>query len=191
MEALLSVLIGLGLAAASGFRLFVPPLVLSLAIRSGHFEPGPGLEWLGSDAALVTFAVATALEIAAYYIPWVDNLLDTVATPVAVIAGIVMAAAATAELSPWLRWSLSALGGGGAAAIFQAATAGSRQISSVTTLGFANPLLSTLEALLSMVLSVLAVLAPLAGGVVLLLLVYFVATRVLVRRRPRPAGSAG
>ncbi|PYQ56518.1 MAG: DUF4126 domain-containing protein, partial [Acidobacteria bacterium] len=80
METVLSILIGLGLAAACGFRVFVPLLIMSLASRAGvgHLALGPGFAWIGSTPALLSFAVATVLEIAGYYIPWVDNLLDTV-----------------------------------------------------------------------------------------------------------------
>lgn len=183
MEALLSVLVGIGLAAATGFRIFVPPLVLSLAARSGHAELPATLEWITSDVALVTLAVATLLEVGAYYVPWLDNLLDTVATPTAVIAGILVTAATTAELSPFLRWAVAVLAGGGTAAVFQGLTAGTRQISSVTTLGLANPILATLEAAASFLLTVLSVLAPLMLAIVLLVLFYFAITRMALYRR--------
>src|SRR3954463_1520521 len=116
MDSILSVLIGLGLAAACGFRVFVPLLVMSLASRAGvgHLALGPGFAWIGSTPALLSFAVATVLEIAGYYIPWVDNLLDTVATPAAVVAGIVVTASAmTTDVSPFLKWTLAGGGGGG------------------------------------------------------------------------------
>lgn len=186
MEALLSILVGVGLAAATGFRIFVPPLVLSLAARSGHAELPASLEWITSDVALVTLAVATLLEVGAYYVPWLDNLLDTVATPTAVIAGILVTAAATTELSPLLRWAVALLAGGGTAAVFQGLTAGTRTLSSVTTLGLANPVLATLEAAISFLLTVLAVLAPLMLAVVLLGLFYFAFTRMVLRRREAP-----
>lgn len=183
MEALLSVLVGIGLAAATGFRIFVPPLVLSLAARSGHAELPAGLEWITSDVALVTLAVATLLEVGAYYVPWLDNLLDSVATPTAVVAGVLMTAAWTAELSPLLRWVLALLAGGGTAAIFQGLTAGTRGISSVATLGSANPILATLEASVSFLLTVLAVLAPVMLALVLGALFYFAVGRIALRRR--------
>ena len=108
VDTLLSVLIGVGLAAACGFRVFVPLLVMSLASRAevGHLSLGPGFAWIGSTPALVAFSVATLLEIAGYYIPWVDNLLDTVATPTAIVAGILVTASAVTDMSPFLRWSL-------------------------------------------------------------------------------------
>lgn len=187
MEALLSALAGLGLAAAAGFRVFVPPLVLSLAARSGHFELAPGLGWLASDAALITFAVATVLEIGAYYIPWLDNLLDTLATPTAVVAGVLLAAAALGHLDPWLRWTLAVVAGGGLAAVFQGVTAGARGLSSLTTGGVGNPLLATLEAGASLVLAVLAVLLPVAALVAVAALLYLLVSRWVFRRSRREA----
>src|SRR3954463_3288084 len=121
MDSILSILIGLGLAAACGFRVFVPLLIMSLASRAGvgHLALGPGFAWIGSTPALLSFAVATVLEIAGYYIPWIDNLLDTVATPAAVVAGIVVTASAmTTDVSPFLKWTLAVVAGGGTTAGF-------------------------------------------------------------------------
>ncbi len=91
MEITLSILLGIGLAAACGFRVFVPFLIVSIAAMSGHLELTPGFEWIGTPYALAAFGAATALEIAAYYIPWLDNLLDAAATP----AGLVQAGTVT------------------------------------------------------------------------------------------------
>src|SRR5947207_9549521 len=92
LETLLSVCLGIGLAAACGFRIFVPLLVTSLAAQTGHLTLAGGFQWIGTRPALVAFAVATVLEILAYYVPWIDNLLDVIAGPAAVTAGIVVTA---------------------------------------------------------------------------------------------------
>src|SRR5512140_367408 len=117
MEWILGAAIGIGLAAACGFRVFVPPLVLSVAALSGHLHLAPGFQWIGTWPALTAFAVATALEIAGYYIPWVDNLLDTAATPIAIVAGVVMTASCITDVSPFLKWTLAVIAGGGAAGL--------------------------------------------------------------------------
>ena len=88
MDWLLPIFIGIGLSAACGFRVFVPLLIMSIAARSGFLHLSPGFEWIGTDAAMIAFGIATLLEIGGYFIPWVDNLLDTIATPAAVLAGI-------------------------------------------------------------------------------------------------------
>ena len=188
METLLSILLGLGLAAACGFRVFVPLLIMSIATRSGHLELGQGFLWIGSMAALVTFSVATLLEIAGYYIPWVDNLLDAVATPTAIVAGImVTASAVTTDVDPFLRWTLAILGGGGTAATFQGITATARHVSSFTTGGLANPLLATVEAGSSALLSVLAIVVPVLAMLLIVGLLYFGVKRLLFRRPVRAA----
>lgn len=185
MENLLSVLVGVGLAAACGFRVFVPLLVLSLAARSGEMALGHGFGWIGSKPALLAFAVATVVEIAGYYIPWVDHLLDTVATPTAVIAGVLVTASTLGHMSPFLQWSIALLAGGGTAGIFQGLTAAARGVSTLTTGGLGNPIVSTVEAGGSALLSVLAVTVPVLAVLSLFLLLYFGVKRLLLRR-PTP-----
>ena len=172
MDALIGVFVGLALSAAVGFRIFVPLLLTGSAARLGYLELTSDMAWLGSDAALVALATATVLEVSAYYVPWLDNLLDTIATPTAVVAGVIAWAAVTPELSPLLRWTLAIVAGGGAAGLVQSSTALLRFQSSGFTGGLANPVLATAELLGSLALSVLGVLAPvLAAGLVVLVLV--------------------
>ena len=109
---LVALAVGIGLSASCGFRVFVPLLGLGLAARFGGLALAGGFEWMTSDAALVAFAAATTLEILAYYVPWMDNLLDTLATPTAVIAGIIASAAVFVDLPPLVRWSVAIIGGG-------------------------------------------------------------------------------
>src|SRR5438132_1158159 len=130
METLLSVCLGIGLSAACGFRVFVPLLAMSIASLSGHLTLAHGFDWIRSFPALVTFCVATCLEIAGYYIPWVDNLLDTIATPVAIIAGTLVTASVVNDVSPLLRWTLAIIAGGGAAGLAQGTTVVARGASS-------------------------------------------------------------
>jgi hypothetical protein len=184
MEMFLSILIGLGLSAACGFRVFVPLLVMSLASRAdvGQLALGDGFAWIGSDAALYSFGAATVLEIAGYYIPWVDNLLDAVATPTAIIAGILVSASAFTDVSPFLKWSLAILAGGGTTAMFQGVTATARQISSFTTGGLGNPLVATIEAGGSALLAVLAITLPILAILLVIGLLFFAVRRLLFRR---------
>ena len=173
METLLSILVGSGLSAACGFRVFVPPLVISIAALSGHVTLADGFVWMGTWSALIAFTVATALEIAAYYVPWLDNLLDASASPAAVVAGTVVMASMVGDLSPFLKWTLAVIAGGGAAGLVQSATVVTRAASTTFTGGLANPLVATAElggavvvSLLSLVAPVLAVLALAVFGVV-------------------------
>jgi len=184
MEITLSILVGIGLAAACGFRVFVPFLVVSIASMSGHLELASGFEWMGSTYALVAFAAATLLEILAYYIPWLDNLLDTIATPAAVAAGIVITASVVGDMSPFLRWTLAVIAGGGTAAAVQAATVSLRGASTVTTGGLANPAVSTGELGGSAVVATLAVVLPIvAVALVIIMSALLVRLRKWSRRR--------
>jgi hypothetical protein len=189
MTTVVSLLVGLGLAAAAGFRVFVPLLVVGLAQRFDVLHISDGFAWMGTTPALVAFGAATLLEILGYYVPWVDHLLDTVASPAAVVAGVVLTAAVITDLDPMLRWTLAVVAGGGTATIFQGLTAGTRGISTVTTGGLANPLVSTAEAAASTVLSALAIFVPVVAAVLVVVLFLIVARRTVFRRR-RPAGGA-
>lgn len=187
MDTLLSLLIGFGLAAACGFRVFVPLLVASLAARGGHLQIGPGFDWLASDAAMIAFGVATLFEIAGYYIPWVDNLLDAIATPAAIVAGVLVSASTLVlDLNPFLHWTLAVLAGGGTAATFQGVTATIRQISTFTTGGLGNPVVATAEAGGSLLLAVLAVTLPILAAILVVALLWL-GVRKLVFRRPARA----
>lgn len=185
-EILLSVALGIGLSAAAGFRVFVPLLSLSIAALTGAVELSPGFAWVGTTPALIVFASATVLEILAYAIPWFDNLMDSLATPAAVAAGIVASASVITDLPPLVRWTVALIGGGGAAGIIQGASALVRMKSTALTGGLANPFLAALELGGSVVTSVLALVAPLLALVVLVVLVlavFLTARRFLFGRR--------
>lgn len=188
METFLSVCVGMGLAAACGFRVFVPFLAASLAARSGLLTLSPGFEWLGSWPALIAFAVATAVEIAAYYVPWLDNLLDALATPAAVVAGVVLTAAAVGDVSPFLKWTLAVIAGGGAAGLVQGVTGLTRHTSTLATAGLGNPLVATGEMVGSTLFSLLAILMPVAAVALLLGFVYLAFRLIRRFRRPRMDG---
>ena len=164
--------LGLGLAACSGFRVFVPLLATSLAYHSGHLTPAADFAWLGSWAALLALAVATVVEIAGYYVPVVDHLLDTLTTPASLIAGTILMTSALPHLDPPLRWTLGVLVGGGTAGLVQTGTALLRGASTAATGGLANPVLATAENTLAVSGVVLTLLLPLvAAGLVVTLLV--------------------
>ena len=191
MELLTSLLIGLGLSAACGFRVFVPPLVMSAAALSGQLTLTPEFAWMGSYAALVAFGAATVLEVGGYYVPWLDNLLDAIATPAAIVAGTIMTASMVSDMGPLLSWSIGLIGGGGVAGVVQGATVLVRGTSTATTAGLGNPGVSTGEAVGSVALSVLAIAAPIIGAVLVALLLVFAIRRILRWRRRRASPPPG
>ncbi len=182
METLLSACLGVALSAACGLRVSVPPLVMSLLARGGYLDLGPGAAWMATTPALVLFGVATALEVGAYFVPWLDHLLDGIAGPAAVLAGIAVSFAVLHGEDPMVRWSLSLIAGGGAAAAVQTATTVVRAASTWTTGGLANPLVSLAELVAAVTVSVLAVLVPV---VAVLALVCFALALLELRRRRR------
>jgi len=166
---------GIGLSAAAGFRIFIPLLIASFAASSGYLKLAAGFEWIGSYPAMICFIFATLVEIAAYYIPIVDNLLDTIASPLAVCAGILLSASCMGELTPFLKWTLAVIAGGGAAALTQALTGVTRLASTVTTGATANPIVSTAELSASTALSITSVFIPLIAFLVFMaLMIYFI-----------------
>lgn len=175
MELIWSICVGLGLSAACGFRIFLPMLAMGLACNAGHLDLAQDWMWVASPPAMIAFGVATALEIGAYYFPWVDNLLDTVATPTAVVAGVLATSSVIGDSSPLVTWSVAVIGGGGSAAVVQVGTGLVRQASSLTTGGLGNPVLSTFEWIGAGIMSVLAMLLPFVavGLVALMILVAF------------------
>jgi Domain of unknown function (DUF4126) len=183
LETFSSILLGIGLSAATGFRIFVPFLVVSIASIAGYLPLSNGFEWIGTYPALITFGAATVIEILAFYIPWFDNALDTIATPASFIAGGVLMVAVLSGVPPLFKWALVIIAGSGAAGIVQTGTAVTRLTSTSTTGGIANPLISTAEAGLSFLMSVLAILAPIVAFAVLLLLLIFFGRKIFRKFR--------
>jgi hypothetical protein len=175
--AVLSLGVGVGLAAAAGFRVFLPLLLLGIAARLDWLPLTDGFEWLASNVGLGALAVATVLEISAYYVPWVDNLLDLAAGPLAVAAGILATAAVTAELPPVLRWAAAIIAGGSTAGIVQGLTSLTRLKSTATTAGTGNAFLATLELFGSLVTSIVAILLP-VFAIALVIGLFLLARRV-------------
>lgn len=161
-ELLLGLGLGVGLSAACGFRVFVPLLLAALANRIGWLPLGEGFAWLGSGPTLTALAIATGLEVGAYYVPWLDNALDGLAAPAAVAAGTFLTAAQLTELDPLLKWALALVAGGGTAGLFQGLTTAVRGASTTATGGLANPLFATFELGGSLVTTLLALLLPVA-----------------------------
>jgi hypothetical protein len=188
METVLSVCLGIALAAACGFRVFVPLLALSLASHAGWVEVTGGFAWLASVPALVTFSVAVVLEVGAYYVPWLDNLLDAAAAPLATAAGVLVSVSVFEGLDPLARWTLAIVAGGGAAASIHGLTAMVRGASTLTTGGLGNWIVASIEWLAAALLSALAVILPIiaVAAVVVALMIAGVLTAA---RRRAPAAT--
>lgn len=192
-ESLVSIGIGLALAAAAGLRVFVPLLALSLAARSGWVELSPSFDWLATTPAAMALATAMVLEIAAYYVPFFDNLLDTLTAPVAVLAGIMASASLLTDLPPWLQYTIAIVGAGGTAGVVHASTSILRLKSSAATAGLGNPVIATLELIGAILIAIVGLLAPVIALIVAVVIVVMVTKRFNAWRLgsgPAPARSS-
>ena len=189
MELIMAVCAGVALAAACGFRVFLPLLALGVATATDVINPGESMQWVGSPPALVGFGVATALEVGAYYIPWLDHALDTISSPGAVAAGVLAMAVALPDTHPVVKWTAAVVAGGGSAGLVQAGTVLTRAFSGATTGGLGNPVVATVELICSVVLAVLAIVVPILAAV-LVLWAFVWAGRAIARRVRRKRASA-
>ena len=176
-----SLSLGLGLAAACGFRVFIPPLMMGVASRAGYYELEGSYTWVSEDWAIAVFTLATRLELGAYYVPWIDNLLDVVATPSAILAGIFVTSASLEGMDSSLQWFLAIIAGGGVAGTIQLGTVATRVISTTTTGGLANPIVSTLEAIACVVCVILSLFLAVIIPIVIIFLVWKATTYILKR----------
>lgn len=168
-ELMLSICLGVGLAASSGFRVFVPLFVMSIAAYFNVLSLSENWIWLGSPYALIIFAVASIVESLAYLVPIVDNALDSLAIPLAGMAGTMTMASNVANLSPEATWALAIVAGGGAATVVKSTSALTRVASTATTAGLANPVIGAAETGAAVGLSVLAIVMPVAAAIVAIL----------------------
>ncbi len=192
MDAWLSVGLGVGLAAATGFRAFMPLLVAALAARFEWLPLSESFAWLSSTPALITLSVATAAETLAYYIPGVDHLLDVLAGPIAVAAGVVASASVMVDLPPGAVWPLALILGGGVAGLTKGTTALVRAKTGMATAGFGNPVVSTAENIGAAGLSIAAIAVPVVALIVIAVLFYWGGRKLIgLRRRTRARAQPG
>lgn len=183
-DTIISIFLGIGLAASVGFRVFLPLFALSLAAYLGVWDLNNNWEWIGSIAALVAFGVATFIEIFAYFIPWVDNALDSLAVPLAAIAGTAVMVSTVANLDPVITWSLAIIAGGGTATAIKGANAAGRMTSTATTGGVANPVVSTIETGTAVAVSTASILVPPIAAI-LVIVILVVIFRIYRKLRPK------
>lgn len=185
----LPIALGVGLAAAAGFRVFLPLFLMGLAVKSGYLPVSEDFAWVASTPALIMFAVAAVTEMLAYYVPILDNLLDGLAGPTAVGAGIAISAAVMGDFPPMLKWTLAIIAGGGAAAATQGATTILRGSSTILTGGLGNHAVATGEIIGAVLMTLLSLVLPYLAALAAIIFIIF-SWRLILRRRNRKAGAA-
>lgn len=189
MQWIMGLFVGIGLSATCGFRLFVPMLGLSLAAKFGGVPMAPGFHWMNSWLAIIVLSVATGVEVAGYYIPFIDNLLDTIATPAAAVAGTLVTASVIGGGSPTIQWSLAIIAGGGAATAIQTGTVLVRGTSSATTGGTGNFIVSTTELAASIVGTIISIVLPILAMIILAIFLFLIYRLMKKRKKRRQAYS--
>lgn len=174
---LISVALGIGLAAATGFRVFLPLLAVALAARLDVIPLNESFAWLDSTAAIVTLGTASVLEVLAYYVPGVDHALDLLASPATLVAGTLASASVMADIPPVVLWPIAIIAGGGVAGLTKGTTAVVRAKTGVATVGLGNPVVATVETAGATVLSVLAIAVPLLCLIAVAALLYWIGTK--------------
>jgi len=177
MEQLLGVFIGVGLSATCGFRIFVPLLGMSIAHHAGALSFSQGFDWIGSWPATIAFGIAMIIEISAYYIPWLDNMLDTIATPAAIVAGSIATASMVGDVTPFFRWSLAIIAGGGVAGLIQGSSVLVRGASTASTAGLANPAVSTGELIASVTGTLISIVLPTIAILIVVIIISWLLPR--------------
>ena len=189
MESILEILssylpaltLGIALSAASGFRVFIPLLLSNLAVKAGIFTLASNFSWMGSTTATVLLTIALLVELAAYYIPFLDNLLDGLAAPAAVLAGTLLTSSFLQIEDPLLQWGLGLVAGGGVAGTIQAGTSLLRLASSKFTAGLGNGFLATVENAIATIFSLITLWIPLVVAIFALLLVFWSLKKIFSR----------
>ncbi|HEY1115356.1 MAG TPA: DUF4126 domain-containing protein [Chitinophagaceae bacterium] len=178
-----AIAMGIALSATAGFRVFVPLLAGALAAKFDLINTPADMEWLGSWTAIIVFATAAIAEIGAYYIPFIDNVLDTIAAPLSVAAGTVLASSILpiGDQEPWVRWGVALLAGGSAAGTIQMGTGLLRLFSSKATVGTGNAVVSTGENAAAVGGSILSFVIPVVMAVLLIGLIVWIVVKVAGR----------
>ena len=178
MDALLSIFTAFGLSSSAGLNAYLPLLVVALLARFTELITlHPPWDTLESWWVIGALVVLLLIEILVDKVPAVDTVNDAFQTFIRPVAGAVLFAGSAGVISdahPILALISGLLVAGGV----HAAKATVRPVVTVTTGGTLNPVVSTVEDVLSLVMAVLAIVVPFLGFLLLLLaLIWFIRRR--------------
>lgn len=196
-----AILTGLGLSAACGFRVFIPPLIVSIAAQTGNLELTEGLAWLGEWPALIALSIAAVVDSIAHKVRVIDRMLDSVEAPLVAVAGTILSASMVTDMDPLLQWGLAAIAGGGSSEAIHlskfsiksplsiASSDGlttlsiAEEIAEDVAIGGLTPLVSIAEDATATALPISAILFPVfTAFIVVLILVLLVVTAFMIKK---------
>jgi len=183
LDLYLKILIGLGLSAASGFRLFVPFAILSIFSISGIYNTTSTPYIFSSDLFLVIFIILSVSEVVLFYNPWIDNMLDLISTPASIFSGIILTYFVLYDTEIYLRLLISVILGGLVSLNVQLLTVKARSSTSIFSKGNGNQIVSTIENISSIFISILVLKFPLAGIFVSAIIIYLIYTFIIKKGR--------
>ncbi|MBK7446799.1 MAG: DUF4126 domain-containing protein [Ignavibacteria bacterium] len=183
MDLYLKILIGLGLSAASGFRLFVPFAILSIFSISGIYNITSTPFIFSSDLFLIIFIILSVSEVLLFYNPWIDNMLDLISTPASIFSGIILTYFVLYDTEIYLRLLISVILGGLVSLNVQLLTVKARSSTSIFSKGNGNQIVSTIENISSIFISILVLKFPLAGIFVSAIIIYLIYTFIIKKGR--------
>jgi hypothetical protein len=191
MNIITALCLGIGLSAACGFRVFIPPLALSMAAHGGVVQLSSDWQWLGTTSAVMTLGIAATVEVFAYFIPWVSNFLDSIEIGLAPIAGMFLTASTLSmagDFDPTLLWILTVIAGGATAETVELGTSITRLAASGATGGMGGPIVGLVEAISSIIISILAISLPILATLLVIFLIIYAVRRILkfiIKRKRR------
>lgn len=159
-DAFLAILTGLGLSMACGFRVFIPPLIVSIAAQTGYLELSESFQWLSEWPTLIALSIATVGDVIAHEFPVVDDMLNVVEAPLAPIAATILSVSLITDMDPLLKWGLAAIAGGGSAGALHVARSFLKSVLNASTAGVSTPVVSLVEDAAAIVTPIMVILAP-------------------------------
>jgi hypothetical protein len=166
MTELLNICSAFGLSGAAGLNAYIPLLTLAIMHRMGLAHLAAPYDALGQPWCIALLVVLLIVEIVVDKIPGADHVNDVIHTAIRPAAGALIFAAEGAQTSwvhPGVWIALGLLMGGGV----HAGKALSRPVVNMGTAGLGAPVVSVIEDLVSTILSIVAILAPVVALVLL------------------------
>lgn len=190
MDTSFLLLTGIGLAAAAGLNAYIPLLIAGLLVHFEVIAVEAPYDLLGTTPALIIIGVLLAVELLADKIPAIDSVNDVVQTAMRPASGALLFAAAVGGDATWVQ-ALALIAGLVTAGTVHGAKSTARPVVNASTAGVGGPVVSVIEDVTSVALTLAAIFVPVLVLVLLAALVWMlVSMRRRWRNRRRDATTA-